>query len=115
VNRAADGSGLFQLSTILRDRLPFETYRPRDANLGDPYVARFCGATRVDSSVVRCADGSVMEGELDVRTAVQHRDTHALRVCQSRRALASHLDDAGREAFREPLAECDGADSLTAP
>jgi hypothetical protein len=106
VNRAADGSGLIQLSSVLRDRLPFETYRPRDANAGDPYIARFCGSVRVDSSVLRCLDGSVLEGELDIRTALVHRDPHALRVCESRRQLGAHLDDAGRNAFRASLAEC---------
>ena len=107
VNRAADGSGFFQLSSVLRDRLPFETYRPRDANAGDPYIARFCGSARVSASVVRCPDGSVLEGELDIRTALLDRDPHAVRVCQSRRAVAAHLDDAGRDAFRESFAECE--------
>jgi hypothetical protein len=106
VNRGTDAAGFFQLTSILRDRQPFETYRPRDMNRGDPLVARFCGAERVDATTTRCPDGTVLEGQLDVRAGLRRGDLHTQRVCESRRALSGHLDERGRTAFREALTEC---------
>ncbi len=107
VNRGADASGLFQVASILRDRLPFETYRPRDSNRGDPYITRMCGGAPVEDSLDRCPGGAILEGELNVRAAMKNEDPHAQRVCASRRALAQYWDDDGRSAFREALAECE--------
>lgn len=107
VNRGTDASGLFQVASVLRDRLPFETYRPRDMNRGDPLIARFCGVNRVDDLTARCPDGSILEGELNVREGLKRGDPHTRRVCESRRALARHLEESGLVAFREALTECD--------
>ena len=90
VNRGTDASGLYQIAAVLHDRLPFETYRPRDANRGDPFVRRECGATETASG--RCADGSIALGELDVKRGLSAHDPHVLRVCAARLALASRLD-----------------------
>ncbi len=89
VNRGTDASGLYQIASVLRDRLPFETYRPRDANRGDPFIRRTCGAEEMTSAA--CADGSIPMGELDVRKGLAARDRHVLRVCASRLALGSRL------------------------
>jgi hypothetical protein len=106
VNRGTDASGLFQVTSIMHDRLPFETYRPRDTNVGDPLITRFCGEARVDAATTRCPDGSILEGELNVRDGMQRGDLHTRRVCESRRALAQHLDVDARAGFHDSLAEC---------
>ena len=104
VNRQTDASGLFQVTSIFASRLPFETYRPRDMNRGDPLIKRFCGKQAVEGSATRCADGTILEGALDVAAGLRMGDLHTLRLCESRRALAAHLDD--RRPFQRALDEC---------
>jgi hypothetical protein len=106
VNRGTDAAGLFQVTSILRDRLPFETYRPRDANRGDPFVRRYCGDLLVDESVSRCPNGAILEGERDVTAGLRAGDTYTLRLCASRRELARHLDAGDRAKFEPAFGEC---------
>ena len=106
VSRGTDASGLFQVASILRDRLPFETYRPRDANRGDRLIRRYCGDLVVDDAVTRCPDGAVLEGELDVPAGVRLGDAHTLRLCASRRELARHLEPGARAKFEPAFTEC---------
>jgi hypothetical protein len=113
-NRGADSSGLFQVPTVLSDRAPLETYRPRNANADDPFVRFVCGASEEPAIVdkgglghVTCAGGEVPEGVLDLGTAIRLSDAHALRVCASRRSLFEHLDEEGKTAYRSAMAECD--------
>mgnify|MGYP001616405444 CR=1 FL=1 len=54
----------------------------------------------------RCADGSIVRAELDVRVALHAGDAHASALCASRRELAAFLDDAVRARFVEELREC---------
>jgi hypothetical protein len=107
VNRSADASGLFQFTSIMQTRLPFETYRPRNMNQGDVLIARYCGAQLMAPDALSCPAGQVLEGELDVRAGVRANDTHTLRVCASRRAIAAHMDATTLSYFREPLAACE--------
>ncbi len=106
VNRGTDASGMFQVTSIFKSRLPFETYRPKDMNLDDPFMARYCGSVKVDPRTVRCPDGTLLEGELDVRGGLRAGDMHVQRVCSARRLLAENLDESGRAAFSASLAEC---------
>jgi hypothetical protein len=113
VNRGTDASGFFQISTVLYDHAPLETYRARNANAGDPFVHFVCGPTRTGAIVagdplgrVRCPSGEIPVGVLDVRAALTAGDVHARRLCESRRWLFGHLDDPGRAQFGEAAAEC---------
>jgi hypothetical protein len=106
VNRGTDASGLFQIASVLSSRMPFETYRPHDANRGDSLVTRYCGVERAGDTATRCANGAVLEGKLNVREGMMRGDRHTGRVCEARSALAEHMDTAGREAFRDAFAEC---------
>lgn len=113
VNRGTDGTGFFHASTILEDRAPLETYRSRNANAGDPFVRFVCGTSEVPTvpepglrGIVRCPDGEIPVGILDVASAIHARDPHGLRVCASRRYLVDHLDETGRRVFGGAMAAC---------
>jgi hypothetical protein len=114
IHRGTDGSGFFQVSTVLTDRQPIETYRPRNANAGDRFIRFVCGVDESDARIaddglggVRCDGGEVPVGVLDVHAALQAGDLHAERLCASRRYLVAHLDAAARRAFQREAAECD--------
>lgn len=112
VNRGTDASGFFHVATVLDDRAPLETYRPRDANRSDPFVRYECDGRPAevhasdDVGAVRCKDGKIPVGILDVGGALRARDPHALRVCGSRRHLYEHLDDEAKGLFRTALDVC---------
>jgi hypothetical protein len=111
VNRGSDASGFFQPSTVLDDRAPLESYRPRNANAGDPFVRYACASSEVAGTVstggaVTCPGGEVPVAVLDVRSALLAGDSHARDLCASRRYLYERLDDSGRETFREAMAVC---------
>jgi hypothetical protein len=115
VNRGTDGSGFFQVSTVLEDRAPLETYRPRNANAGDRFMRFVCGedetpaiADRGMRGRVRCPGGDVPIGVLDVRAALDAGDPHATRMCASRLWLFSHLDAVAQAGFHAAAAECGG-------
>jgi hypothetical protein len=91
VHRGTDDQGFFGLRSVFEDEGPTETYRPRDANAGDPFIARLPGG----------------RARLDMKAALAARDPHALRVCASRAALSLYFDDEARIAFRAPLRACD--------
>jgi hypothetical protein len=106
VNRGTDASGLFQHASILQERLPFETYRPRDMNLNDKYITRFCSGTLALVGTQRCPDGSIVEGQLDIKAALAAGDLHAKRVCDSRRALAERMSPEARTRFSIAFEVC---------
>lgn len=106
VRRGTDASGLYTIAALFRDEGPFETYRPRDLNEGDPRVVARCGARGVASSRVRCADGSRPRGHHDVDAGIVAGDLHSLEVCVSRRALASRMTDRARASVASALLAC---------
>jgi hypothetical protein len=107
VSRGTDASGMFQVTSVLRDRLPFEKYRPKDMNEGDPFITRYCEARQVSSEAKVCPGGEVLEGALDVRAGLQAKDPHTEQVCATRLSLRERLDATGREVFRAAFAACE--------
>ncbi|HUB05802.1 MAG TPA: hypothetical protein VMB50_02315 [Myxococcales bacterium] len=110
--RPTDANGWYSLLSTLRDEAPLQAYRPDDPNVDDPFVAISCargGPAIVSAGGGRhasCPSGDVPEGRLDVRGGLAARDPHVLALCESRRALWSRFDAAGRAAFREAFHEC---------
>ena len=90
VHRGTDDQGIFGLRSVFEDEGPTETYRPRDTNAGDPFIARLPGG----------------RARLDMKAALAARDPHALRVCASRAALLPYFDEEARLAFRASLRTC---------
>jgi hypothetical protein len=115
VNRGTDASGFFHLSTALFDRAPLETYRARNPNLRDPYVRFVCGERELPAQPdpqqpggVRCPEGDVPVGVLDVVASRRAATPHAARLCASRRFLYDRLDERGRGLFRAAIETCEG-------
>jgi hypothetical protein len=106
VSRGTDASGLYTVAALFRDDGPFETYRPRDPNEGDPHVVARCGKEPVSSSRAPCPDGTRPHGYLDVRAGVAKRDPHVLDVCASRRALVLQMSPRARALVAEAVAAC---------
>ena len=112
VNRATDDSGFFQVASVLEDVAPVENYRPRDANVGDPFVTFECRAGSgaidlvADRQTPRCADGSVPFGRFDTRAALASNDDRARRLCRARAYVYEHLDEPGRRAFGKAVETC---------
>jgi hypothetical protein len=111
VRRGTDGSGLFQPATVLGDRAPLETYRPRNANLGDARIRLVCGPEgrpSVTAGEPACPGAERLEGIFDVQGAAIAGEPHARRLCASRRYLFDRLDGRGRALFAAAMAECEG-------
>lgn len=106
VKRPTDTHGFFQIASVFWDDGPFETYRPRDANAGDPFVERRCGEAQVEASVTSCADGTPPTGRLRLAEALAAHDPHAAGVCASRQALARAFDASARHLLEGGLAAC---------
>jgi hypothetical protein len=109
-NRATDGTGFYLPASVFEEDVPLETYRPREMNVGDPFVTFHCdtGALERPEGLghFRCSDGSVPRGHLDLARAVAAADRHAERVCASRCFLEKHMDEPTRERFATALAVC---------
>ncbi len=111
VNRGTDLSGLFQVESLLRPRVPLEQYFPFETNANDRYLDFRCASGtlhRVNQPVpnISCSDGSVPMGSLDVRAALAAGDDRVKALCAARRYLYEHLDSPARTAFSERFAEC---------
>ena len=120
--RSTDGSGLFELLAVLRDESPIEMNRPRDMNVGLPFVEVRCGAARAELQVrpdgarrFVCKDGSVPIGKLDVARAMAANDPYAQEVCKARRYLYDHMDDGARKEFQAGFAACGIGDAPAPP
>jgi hypothetical protein len=110
--RRTDGSGFYVPESVFSSRAPLETHRLVDPNADDPFVRYECqsgGALRGTrgTTTVRCADGSIPDLVLDLAAALAAREPHALRVCESRKRLASRLVPAARAHFAGAIAECE--------
>jgi len=106
VQKGTDASGSFQLAAVLSDDAPFEVYRARDANLGDPFVEARCDGVVIPSGVRACPDGQRARGHYRMSTALAAGDRHAGRVCTSRRALLARMDADAARAYTSIVAEC---------
>ena len=110
--RETDASGFYVPLSVLHSEVAVAAARPRDLSADDPWVDVRCG--RVPARLVhnggwiryRCADGSVPIGRRDVRGALAAGDGYTARVCQSRRYLHAHMDQAARQAFAAAFREC---------
>jgi hypothetical protein len=117
VNRGTDDAGFFHVSTVLDDEAPLETYRPRDQNLDDPFLAYRCGdrplvrptgGAAADGAHLRCPDDDrhLPVARLDLPAALAAKDAHAEAVCRSRRFLYDRLDETGQRHFAPAMARC---------
>ncbi len=106
VQRGTDAQGLFSLRSLFEDEGAVERYRPVDPNAADALMEPRCPGSELDLIAARCADGRRAVLRLDVARGRREQSLHVERVCASRRAVAAHLDAAGRAALAESLEEC---------
>ncbi len=110
--RATDRAGFYLMMSVLTDRAPLETHRPRELNVGDPFVTVECDGApaRLESdggpAAWACADERVPVARYDLARALAAGQPHAAAVCRSRRYLFEHMDDAARLAFAPAFAAC---------
>ncbi|MEY4514581.1 MAG: hypothetical protein RLZZ450_6703 [Pseudomonadota bacterium] len=112
--RPTDASGLYSLLATLTDESVVETYRPHDRNrtrAGIRYQCRDGSVARTNRGFqhLACADGAVPRARLDVAVALKAGDPRALKLCESRRALAAFLHEEVRRQFAVELAACGAA------
>lgn len=112
-NRGTDSGGFFVVQSVLADDAPLERHRALDTNTGDPFVHVTCpggGAAKLESRGgtrhFACEGRSVPRGHYDLGAALAAGDAHAAAVCESRRYLAEHMNDAARAAFASAIREC---------
>lgn len=106
VQRGTDASGLFSLSSVFRDEDPVERYRPIDTNADDLTMHPVCPGSEIDVVAARCRDGLRPRLHVDVARGRQIRSAHVLRLCESRRQIASRLDAPALAAVAPALAAC---------
>lgn len=112
VHRRTDHDGFFVPLSVLFDDGIVERHRPRDPNLKDPFVTLRCARGEVTvmeqgaAREARCQNGEAVRARLDVRAALAAGDAHADAVCNARRYLRAHMDDAGRARFAEAFSVC---------
>ena len=107
VQRATDAQGLFSLRSLFENEGAVERYRPVDTNAADGLMEPRCPGSELDLVGARCADGRRAVLRLDVARGRRERSLHVERLCASRRAVAAHLDEAGRAALVPSLEECE--------
>ena len=107
VQRATDAQGLFSLRSLFSDEDAVERYRPVDTNAGDGLMEPTCPGSELDLEAARCRDERRARMRLDVRRGRQEKSPHVERVCASRRAVASHLDESGRASLAATISECE--------
>jgi hypothetical protein len=115
LRRGTDASGMHVFRYVLDDRAPLETYRPHDPNADDPFVTYECEGIATEraalvgapgTTAVRCADGDVPTLRYALARALDAGEAHAVRVCESRRALAAWMTGRARLAYADALAAC---------
>ena len=110
--RPTDGHGLYAILSVLSDSAPLAVHRPIDLNVDDPYVSVSCGdepARLIENKEVRhfvCDNGLVPVGRRDIVRGLQEKDEYTIRVCQSRRYLYEHFDEALRQVYAAIFAQC---------
>jgi hypothetical protein len=114
IHRRTDDNGWFVPYATLFDRMPLEYHRPRELNVGDPFMKIECPsgdkATLEDrgngARRWRCGKGGSPTGTFDVKAAMAKKDPRAIRLCDSRRYLHRHMDDEGKKAFAAAFEVC---------
>jgi hypothetical protein len=99
VHRATDAQGFFGLRSVFDDESPFETYRPRNANTGDPYIS-------VQAAPEGSPAGAASFGRLRVREGRAAGDRHVAQVCETRAALSRVFSHEAQKAFAKELGDC---------
>jgi hypothetical protein len=108
----SDSHGFFQPITILEDSMIVRSHRNWDLNADDPFLTVWCGAQQAqaitdgDSRGYKCQDDQVPIGKLQITSALEKKDSHALQVCESRNYLYKHMDEMARDAYRRFFQEC---------
>jgi hypothetical protein len=112
VNMMTDADGFFQPITVLTDRMTVRNARPWDLNADDPFITVWCGSQKTtavangDQRGYTCPDNGVPIGKLDMPAALEHKNKHALQVCDARKYLYAHMQEDGRKAFAASFLEC---------
>ncbi len=116
-NRRTDASGMYTPQTVLEDAAPTESYRPRDPNVGDPFISIRCpdgaAAERAPAKApgeppghARCPGGQVPVASYALTAALAAGAPRARAVCDAREYLYRHLDEAARAVFEDALQPC---------
>lgn len=115
IHRATDSNGFYVPLSVLMDTVPLERHRPRDMNVGDPFLTITC-PTQGDHPVLaqgaagareyRCLQGGSPSGTLDVKKALAANDARTIALCKSRAYLRAHMDDHARTLFATQFADC---------
>ncbi|HJL16585.1 MAG TPA: hypothetical protein RMH99_13060 [Sandaracinaceae bacterium LLY-WYZ-13_1] len=107
-HRPTDADGCYVPLSVLREQVPISEARPEDLNADDPYVRLRCpdGSELLRRASPECASGAVPVAERDVERGLAEGDRYTERVCEARRVLHAHLDEAGREAFAGAFRAC---------
>jgi hypothetical protein len=107
-----DSHGFFQPLTVLEDTMLMRSSRRWDLNADDPFTSVWCGTSQVHATTngdrrgYSCPDGAPPIGKLDMAAALAKNDAHARQVCESRRYLYQHMDQAARDAYRPFFTVC---------
>jgi hypothetical protein len=99
VHRGTDSQGFFGVRSVFEDESPFETYRPRNANTGDPFIA-------TELAPPGSPPGTASFGRLHVSAGLAAGDRHVQQVCAARRALSQAFSAAATRAFARELRDC---------
>ncbi|MFL5815706.1 MAG: hypothetical protein ACJ763_19205 [Bdellovibrionia bacterium] len=108
----SDVQGFFQPIAVLQDTMTVRNHRAADLNANDRFITVYCGnqPTRAkwnDWAIwYECPQGQVPVGKLDMASALQAKDPHAIQVCEARAYLYRHMDEKARAAFAPAFAEC---------
>lgn len=112
-HHGTDASGLFSVQSVLQNHGPLEHNRADNRERRWPFADLRCDSptATVSARDGRCSDQSTAIAHVRLAEALAARDPHALRVCESRRWLQAHSDQAVLSAFSQAFSECDSAPS----
>ncbi|MDP3274406.1 MAG: hypothetical protein Q8Q09_04375 [Deltaproteobacteria bacterium] len=113
-HHGTDASGLFSVQSVLQNHGPLEHNRADNRERRWPFADLRCASPTATASARegRCSDQSTAIAHVRMSEALAARDPHALRVCDSRRWLRAHSDQAVVSAFAQAFGECEGAPSV---
>lgn len=113
VHRGTDASGFFTPQSLLVDSAPIEAYGAFDPNLDDPAIVVTCPADDLErhgraggGTRMRCADGRVPIARLDWASLRDRDPSRARAICDGRRWLLDHMDDAAHARHAAVIEPC---------